>query len=69
MEAGAQGEKMNIKIEQHTFMGGLWVGAWLFTIGFLHLSFWKGLLAIVLCGSLPDGDPLSASEHASEPRN
>jgi hypothetical protein len=29
-------------------MGGLWCAAWLFTIGFLHLSFWKGVLAIVL---------------------
>ena len=25
---------------------GIW--AWLFTIGYLHLTFWKGLLAIVL---------------------
>ena len=37
-----------IRIKQHTFMGTVWVGAWLFTIGFLHLGFWKGLLAIVL---------------------
>jgi hypothetical protein len=37
-----------IKIEQHTFMGGLWFAAWLLTIGFLHLSFSKGVLAIVL---------------------
>ena len=37
-----------IRIEQHTFMGTVWIGAWLFTIGFLHLSFWKGVLAIVL---------------------
>jgi uncharacterized membrane protein len=37
-----------IQIKQHTFMGTVWVGAWLFTIGFLHLGFWKGLLAIVL---------------------
>ena len=37
-----------IRIEQHSFVGTLWFAAWLFTIGFLHLSFWKGLLAIVL---------------------
>lgn len=37
-----------IKIEHHTFSGGLWIGAWLFTIGFLQLSFWKGVLALVL---------------------
>jgi len=29
-------------------MGTVWVCAWLFTIGFLHLTFWKGVLAIVL---------------------
>jgi hypothetical protein len=37
-----------IRIEQHTFMGSVWVAAWLFTIGFLQLSFWKGVLAVVL---------------------
>jgi len=37
----------SIKIEQHSFAGTLWVAAWLFTIGFLHLGFWKGVLAIV----------------------
>jgi hypothetical protein len=29
-------------------LGILWVAGWLFTIGFLHLAFWKGVLAIVL---------------------
>jgi len=37
-----------IKIEQHSVAGTLWFGAWLFTIGFLELSFWKGFLAILL---------------------
>lgn len=37
-----------IKIENHTFGGGLWFAAWLFTIGYLHLSFWKGLVAIIV---------------------
>ena len=37
-----------IRIEQHSFMGVLWFGAWLFTIGFLHLTFWKGVLAMAL---------------------
>jgi uncharacterized membrane protein len=37
-----------IRIEQHSIMGGVWFGAWLFTIGFLHLGFWKGVLAIVI---------------------
>lgn len=37
-----------IRIEQHSFVGTAWVAAWLFTIGLLHLGFWKGLLAILL---------------------
>ena len=37
-----------IKVEQHGIMGILWVWGWLFTIGFLHLTFWKGVLAIVI---------------------
>jgi len=37
-----------IRIEQNSLMGCLWFGAWLFTIGFLHLSFWKGVFAIVV---------------------
>ncbi len=37
-----------IKIEQHTFSGVLWFVGWLFTIGFLHLTFWKGVLALVI---------------------
>jgi len=37
-----------IRIEQHSFMGSVWVGGWLFTIGFLHLTFWQGVAAIVI---------------------
>lgn len=37
-----------IRIEQHGFTGSLWFAAWLFTIGFLKLSFWEGVLAIVI---------------------
>jgi len=39
---------MKIKVEQHTFSGALWVAAWIFTIGFVHLSFWRGVLAIII---------------------
>jgi hypothetical protein len=28
--------------------GGLWFIAWLFTIGLLHLTFWQGVLAVVI---------------------
>jgi hypothetical protein len=37
-----------IRIEQHTFTGGLWFARWLFTLGLLHLAFWKGVAAIVV---------------------
>ena len=29
-------------------MGSIWFIGWLYTIGFLHLAFWKGLLALVV---------------------
>jgi hypothetical protein len=37
-----------IKIESHTVSGGLWIGGWMFTIGFLHLAFWKGVLGFFI---------------------
>lgn len=37
-----------VKVENHTLGGGIWIIGWLFTIGYLHLSFWKGVLAVIL---------------------
>ncbi|MFZ2484452.1 MAG: hypothetical protein WAX80_02405 [Minisyncoccia bacterium] len=37
-----------IKVENHSISGGLWIIGWLFTIGFLKLTFSKGLLALIL---------------------
>lgn len=37
-----------IRIERHSFAGTAWFAGWLFTLGYLHLTFWKGVLAIVL---------------------
>ena len=37
-----------IRIEQHGFAGAVWFWVWLFTIGFLHLTFWKAVLGILL---------------------
>jgi hypothetical protein len=37
-----------IRIEQHSIGGLLWVAGWLFTAGFLHLTFWKSVAAIVI---------------------
>lgn len=35
-------------INQQNSFGGLWIIGWVFTIGYLKLSFWKGLLAFLL---------------------
>jgi len=37
-----------IKIEQHTGLGGLWFVGWLFTIGYLQLTFWHGAWALIV---------------------
>jgi hypothetical protein len=37
-----------IRIEQHSVGGLIWIGGWLFTIGFLKLTFWEGALAVLL---------------------
>lgn len=37
-----------VKIENHAFSGGMWVVAWIFTIGFLQLTFWQGVKALVI---------------------
>lgn len=42
-----RGQDERIRIEQHSASGLLWFIGWLFTIGLLHLPFWKGVLAIV----------------------
>jgi hypothetical protein len=35
-----------VRIEQHGGLGLLWIGGWLFTLGYLKLAFWKGALAL-----------------------
>jgi hypothetical protein len=37
-----------IRIEQHSIGGLLWIGGWFFTIGFLHLTFWRAVRAVLL---------------------
>ncbi len=37
-----------VKIEQHGGLGVLWFIGWLFSIGFLKLGFWKGVLALLI---------------------
>ena len=44
--ANVRSEK--IRIERHSVSGMLWFGGWLFTIGYLHLPFWKAVLGLVV---------------------
>jgi hypothetical protein len=37
-----------IRIEQHSSLGLIWMAGWLFTIGYLKLGLWQGILAIVI---------------------
>ena len=41
-------ERSKIRIEQHGGTGLLWIIGWLFSIGFLQLSFWRGLLGLIV---------------------
>ena len=36
-----------ISIEQHGSTGTVWIAGWVFTLGYLQLPFWKGVLAVV----------------------
>ena len=40
------GDRSKIRIEQHGGTGLLWIAGWLFSIGFLKLTLWRGLLAL-----------------------
>jgi hypothetical protein len=54
-------ERDRIQIVQNSAIGMLWFGAWLFTLGYLHLSFWRAAIALLIwpyylgskLGSLP----------------
>lgn len=37
-----------IKVEQQCSFGVLWLIGWLFSIGFLKLGFWQGVLALIV---------------------
>ena len=37
-----------IRIEQHSSLGLIWIAGWLFTIGYLNLSFGQGIFAILI---------------------
>jgi hypothetical protein len=37
-----------IRFDQHSSVGLVWIGGWLFTVGYLKLTFWSGTLAVLL---------------------
>lgn len=37
-----------INITQHSSLGTLWIAGWLFSIGYLKLGFWTGLIGILV---------------------
>jgi len=37
-----------IHITQHSSLGAFWFAGWLFTIDFLKLGFWQGILGLVV---------------------
>ena len=41
-------ERSTISIQQHGGLGLFWFAGWLFTLGYLGLGFWKGVLALVV---------------------
>ena len=41
-------ERERIHITQHTSLGAVWFAGWLFSIGYLHLDFWMGLLSLIV---------------------
>lgn len=47
-KSAAKVRSERIQIEQHSATGMLWFVGWLFSIGFLHLSFWKSVLALLI---------------------
>ena len=36
------------KVEVSSLAGPLWIGGWLFTIGYLHFHLWKAVLALIV---------------------
>ena len=37
-----------VKVVEHSELGALWFIGWLFTIGYLKLGFWKGVLGLCI---------------------
>ena len=48
VQNGQDPPRSNIRVDQSGGVVFLGIWAWLFTIGYLHLSFWKGVIGIIL---------------------
>ena len=48
MEPKPEGDKGATQIKAVLSLGPIWVMGWLFTVGFTHAMFWKGVLAVVI---------------------
>ena len=60
-------DKQRIRIEQHSGLGIVWFAGWLFTIGYLELSFWRGVLAIVVWPYFIGADIAALPDPSMEP--
>lgn len=45
-ERGLADDRKSFKVE--VFGGTFWLVGWLFTVGFVDLTFWRGVLALIL---------------------
>ena len=41
-------DNVRVKVVEHGGKGAVWIVGWLFTIGFLQLTFWQGVLAVLI---------------------
>ncbi len=46
MDCEKDGKRGGVRVVQHGGLGLVWFVGWLFTIGYLHLGFWQGLLGL-----------------------
>lgn len=60
-------DKQRIKIEQHSGLGLAWFAGWLFTIGYLELTFWRGVLGLVIWPYYLGGELAAMPEVAMPP--
>ena len=48
MDCEKENKRTGVRVVQHGGLGLIWFAGWLFTIGYLHLGFWQGLLGLLV---------------------